>query len=429
MAAGILLFVVFAIAVVIGIPISMALGVGTLASVFFGNLGVSAAVVAQRIFGGLQSTSIMAIAFFVLAGNLMASGGISRRIVNFANCLIGNIRGGMGLALVLACAFFAALSGSAPATVVAIGAMLYADMVKDGYPEAKIAGLLVVAGGLGPIIPPSIIMILYCTLTGASVTSMFTQGVMIGIVIMFVLIVEVFFMAHKEKWPKTTVQRNIKEVFKIFVNAIPALLTPVIILGGIYSGLLTATESAACACVWALIASTVIYKEISLMDIIEILMKSAKSSAMILFIIGTSTAFSWVFTYCGASKALVDIVVGLQLNQTLFCLIVAIILLIFGTFMEGSAICVLLVPVLWPIASSMGINVIHFGMIMCISNVIGTMTPPVAINIFSAIQVSRSVRELSIGEISKAQTPFFIGYLLVFLLCVFSEGFCTFLIR
>ena len=429
MAAGILLFVVFAIAVVIGIPISMALGEGTLASVFFGNLGVSAAVVAQRIFGGLQSTSIMAIAFFVLAGNLMASGGISRRIVNFANCLIGNIRGGMGLALVLACAFFAALSGSAPATVVAIGAMLYADMVKDGYPEAKIAGLLVVAGGLGPIIPPSIIMILYCTLTGASVTSMFTQGVMIGIVIMFVLIVEVFFMAHKEKWPKTTVQRNIKEVFKIFVNAIPALLTPVIILGGIYSGLLTATESAACACVWALIASTVIYKEISLMDIIKILMKSAKSSAMILFIIGTSTAFSWVFTYCGASKALVDIVVGLQLNQTLFCLIVAIILLIFGTFMEGSAICVLLVPVLWPIASSMGINVIHFGMIMCISNVIGTMTPPVAINIFSAIQVSRSVRELSIGEISKAQTPFFIGYLLVFLLCVFSEGFCTFLIR
>lgn len=429
MAAGILLFVVFAIAVVIGISISMALGVGTLASVFFGNLGVSAAVVAQRIFGGLQSTSIMAIAFFVLAGNLMASGGISRRIVNFANCLIGNIRGGMGLALVLACAFFAALSGSAPATVVAIGAMLYADMVKDGYPEAKIAGLLVVAGGLGPIIPPSIIMILYCTLTGASVTSMFTQGVMIGIVIMFVLIVEVFFMAHKEKWPKTTVQRNIKEVFKIFVNAIPALLTPVIILGGIYSGLLTATESAACACVWALIASTVIYKEISLMDIIKILMKSAKSSAMILFIIGTSTAFSWVFTYCGASKALVDIVVGLQLNQTLFCLIVAIILLIFGTFMEGSAICVLLVPVLWPIASSMGINVIHFGMIMCISNVIGTMTPPVAINIFSAIQVSRSVRELSIGEISKAQTPFFIGYLLVFLLCVFSEGFCTFLIR
>lgn len=429
MAAGILLFVVFAIAVVIGIPISMALGIGTLASVFFGNLGVSAAVVAQRIFGGLQSTSIMAIAFFVLAGNLMASGGISRRIVNFANCLIGNIRGGMGLALVLACAFFAALSGSAPATVVAIGAMLYADMVKDGYPEAKTAGLLVVAGGLGPIIPPSIIMILYCTLTGASVTSMFTEGVMIGIVIMFVLIVEVFFMAHKEKWPKTTVQRSTKEVFKIFVNAIPALLTPVIILGGIYSGLLTATESAACACVWALIASTVIYKEISLMDIIKILMKSAKSSAMILFIIGTSTAFSWVFTYCGASKALVDIVVGLQLNQTLFCLIVAIILLIFGTFMEGSAICVLLVPVLWPIASSMGINVIHFGMIMCISNVIGTMTPPVAINIFSAIQVSRSVRELSIGEISKAEMPFFIGYLLVFLLCVFSEGFCTFLIR
>lgn len=429
MNAGIILFLVFAICIVIGVPISISLGIGSLTAVVFGNLGVSPAVIAQRIFGGIQSTSIMAIAFFILAGNLMAGGGISRRIVNFANCLIGNVRGSMGVALVIACAFFAALSGSAPATVVAIGSMLYADMVKDGYPEARTAGLLVVSGGLGPIIPPSIIMVLYCTLTGASVTSMFTEGLMIGVVIMLVLIAEVIFFAHKEQWPKISVKRSAKEVVKIFLDAIPALLTPIIILGGIYSGLLTPTESAAVACVWAFIAGTLIYRELSFKEIIPILMKSAKSSAMILFIIAASTAFSWVFTYSGASQALVNFVVAMNLNKTLFCLVVAIILLIFGTFMEGTAIAVLLVPVLWPIASSMGINVIHFGMILCISNVIGTMTPPVAVNIFSAVQVTRSVRELKIGDIAKAEMPFFIGYTAVFFLCVFSETFCTFLVR
>ena len=210
MNAGIILFLIFAVCILIGVPISVSLGLGSLAAVVFGNLGVSPAVIAQRIFGGIQSTSIMAIAFFILAGNLMAGGGISRRIVRFANCLIGNIRGSMGVALVIACAFFAALSGSAPATVVAIGSMLYADMVKDGYPEARTAGLLVVSGGLGPIIPPSIIMVLYCTLTGASVTNMFTEGLMIGIVIMCVLIAEVLFFAHKENWPKIAVKRTPK---------------------------------------------------------------------------------------------------------------------------------------------------------------------------------------------------------------------------
>lgn len=374
MNAGVILFLIFAVCVLIGVPISMSLGIGSLAAVALGNLGVSPAVIAQRVFGGLQSTSIMAIAFFILAGNLMAGGGISRRIVNFANCLIGNIRGGMSVALVIACAFFAALSGSAPATVVAIGSMLYADMVKQGYPEDRTAGLLVIAGGLGPVIPPSIIMVLYCTLTGASVTNMFSQGMVIGILIMIVLILEALYYAHKEKWPKAETKHTAGEIGKIFLEAVPALMTPVIILGGIYSGLLTATESAAVACVWAFIAGVFIYKEIKIADLIPIL-------------------------------------------------------LIFGTFMEGTAIAVLLVPVLWPIAESMGINVIHFGMILCISNVIGTMTPPVAVNIFSAVQVTRSVRELKIGEISKAEIPFFIGYVAVFFLCVFSETFCTFLIR
>ena len=352
MSAGIILFAAFAVCLIVGVPVSISLGVASLCSVVFGGLSASSTVIAQRIFGGLQSTSIMAIAFFVLAGNLMTKGGISRRIVNFANCLVGNVRGGMSLALVLACAFFAALSGSAPATVIAIGTMLYNDMVKLGYPGDRTAGLLVVSGGLGPIIPPSII------------------------------------------------------------------------LGGIYSGMLTATESAAVAVVWAAIAGLFIYKELTFKELIPILKDSAKSSAMILFIIASSTAFSWVFTFSGASQALVDTVVAMNLNSTLFCFVVAIILLIFGTFMEGTAIAVLLVPVLWPIAQSMGIDVIHFGMIVCISNVVGTMTPPVAVNIFSASTVSG----LKMGDIAKAEIPFLIGYVAVFFLCVFSRGFCTMLI-
>ena len=198
MSAGVILFVAFAACLVIGVPVSISLGVASLCSVVFGGLSASSTVIAQRIFGGLQSTSIMAIAFFVLAGNLMTKGGISRRIVNFANCLVGNVRGGMSLALVLACAFFAALSGSAPATVIAIGTMLYNDMVKMGYPGDRTAGLLVVSGGMGPIIPPSIIMVIYCTLTGASVGNMFKQGMLVGVTIMVVLMTEVLFFARKK---------------------------------------------------------------------------------------------------------------------------------------------------------------------------------------------------------------------------------------
>lgn len=424
MNAGVILFIAFILCLIIGVPVSISLGMASLCSVVFGGLSASPTVIAQRIFGGLQSTSIMAIAFFVLAGNLMTRGGISRRIVNFANCLVGNVRGGMSLALVLACAFFAALSGSAPATVIAIGTMLYGDMIKLGYPGDRTAGLLVVSGGLGPIIPPSIIMVIYCTLTGASVGNMFKQGMMIGLTIMAVLMVEVIYFAHKEKWPKQSVKRSGNEVLKIFIDAVPALLTPVIILGGIYSGALTATESAAVAVVWATIAGLFIYKELSLKDLIPIIKDSAKSSAMLLFIIAASTAFSWVFTFSGASQALVDTVIGMNLNSSLFCFVVAVILLIFGTFMEGTAIAVLLVPVLWPIAQSMGIDVIHFGMIVCISNVVGTMTPPVAVNIFSASTVSK----LKMGDIAKAEIPFLIGYVAVFFLCVFSSKFCTFLI-
>lgn len=422
---GLLLFGSFALFLILGVPVAVALGAAVMSAIVFSpDFAITTAVIPQRIFGGLESTALMAIAFFVLAGNLMTKGGISRRLVNLANSMVGGVRGGMSLALILSSAFFAALSGSAPATVIAIGSMLYADMVRIGYPPDRTAGLLVVSGGLGPIIPPSIIMVIYCTLTGAVVGDMFTSGISIGIFIMLALAAVVLIYAGKEKWPKAKIKMSVKEFLLNLLKAIPALMLPIIILGGIYSGMLTPTESAAVAVVWALIAGLFIYKEITYKDLVPIFLDSAKSAAMVLFIVATSTAFSWLFTFSGISEGLVNAIVGMNLNPAMYCIIVAVILLIFGTFLEGTAICVLLVPVLWPIAKSLGINVIHFGMIVCVANVVGTMTPPVAVNIFSAASVSK----LKMGEIVKGEIPFFIGYLLVFVAVVLFPVISTFML-
>ena len=423
MTTAIVLFGTLALLLIIGVPISISLGAATMLSML--TYDVPLAVVGQRMFTALDSVSIMAIPFFVLAGNLMTQGGISRRLVDFANRIIANVRGGMCYAMVLACAFFAALSGSAPATVLAIGSMLYPEMVKLGYPKARCAGLLTVSGGLGPIIPPSIIMVVYCTITNSSVGDMFKAGLIAGAMIGVVLIGICIYLSHKEQWPKNEEKITFKELWKSFIGAIPAIFLPVIILGGIYSGMLTPTESAATAVVYSFIVGVFVYKEIHLKDLKNIILESGKGSAMMLFIIATSTAFSWLFTFSGISTQLVDAIVGMNLSASMFCLIVAVILLIFGTFLEGIATCVLLVPVLWPIASSLGINAIHFGMIVSISNVIGTMTPPVAVNIFSAASVSK----LKMGEIAKGEVPFFIGYLAVFFAIVFIPAFSTFFIH
>lgn len=423
MTTAIVLFGTLALFLIIGVPISISLGAATMLSML--TYDVPLAVVGQRMFTALDSVSIMAIPFFVLAGNLMTQGGISRRLVDFANRIIGNVRGGMCYAMVLACAFFAALSGSAPATVLAIGSMLYPEMVKLGYPKARCAGLLTVSGGLGPIIPPSIIMVVYCTITNSSVGDMFKAGLVAGAMIGVVLISICIYLSHKEQWPKNAEKATFKDLWNSFIGAIPAIFLPVIILGGIYSGMLTPTESAATAVVYSFIVGVFVYKEIHLKDLKTIILESGKGSAMMLFIIATSTAFSWLFTFSGISTQLVDTIVGMNLSASMFCLIVAVILLIFGTFLEGIATCVLLVPVLWPIASSLGINAIHFGMIVSISNVIGTMTPPVAVNIFSAASVSK----LKMGEIAKGEVPFFIGYLAVFFAIVFIPALSTFFIH
>ena len=282
---------------IIGVPISISLGAATMAALL--TLDVPLAIIPQRLFTALDSVSIMAIPFFVLAGNLMTEGGISRRLVDFCNSIIGNVRGGLAYAMVLACAFFAALSGSAPATVLAIGAMLYPDMVRIGYSPARCAGLLAVSGGLGPIIPTSIVMVVYCTITSSSVGDIFKSGLVAGGMIAVVLIVICVYLSRKENWPINATKVSFNQFLKNSYSALPAIFLPVIILGGIYSGLVTPTESAALAVVYSFIVGCFIYREIKLSNIYRILLDSAKGSAMVLFIIATSTAFSWLFTFSG----------------------------------------------------------------------------------------------------------------------------------
>ena len=288
----------------------------------------------------------------------------------------------------------------------------------------RAAGLLAVSGSLGPIIPPSIIMVVYGTLTSSSIGDLFKGGLVAGSMIAVVLAVVCIVLSHTENWPRSDKRLSLSEFAVAFYKAFLAVMLPVIVLGGIYSGLLTPTESAAVAVMYAFVVGVFVYRELPLKNLMQVIVESGRGSAMVMFIIATSTAFSWLFTYAGISQTLIDVINAMHLSAWAYCLIVAAVLLLFGTFLEGIATCVLLVPLLWPVAQSLGINVIHFGMIVSISNVIGTMTPPVAVNLFAA----SSVTHMKMGDIAKGEIPFFIGYTLVFFLIVMVPWFSTVLI-
>lgn len=408
-----ILFVTFIVALLIGIPVSISLGISTIVSFIYCD--VPLVMIGQKLYTGMDVSSLMSIPLFILAGNIMTDGGISGRIVDFVNCLTGRVRGSLGYTAVLACAIFAALSGSGPATVIAIGSMLYPSMKELGYPEKTSAGLLSVAGGLGPVIPPSIIMIVYGTLTGVSITKMFSAGMFWGIVTALVFCVIVAVMSHTQKWPTAGVKhKNGRELAKIMLGSLPALLVPVIILGGIYSGLFTPTESAGVAVVVAVIIGLFVYRELKLSNLPRILVASAKGSATVMFIIACASAFSYFFSYSGLSKGINDFVVGANMSPTMFLLFCFVLLVIFGMFMDGTSIAVLLVPLLYPVVKTLGIDGVHFGIMFCILNSLGCCTPPVAVNIFGMSNVSK----LSVEDVSKGEMPFFISNLVIVLIII-----------
>ena len=402
----------------LGIPIAIVLVLCSMVLMYYGGMWDSmfVMIIPQSMLDGANNYPLMAIPFFVFAGEIMTEGGLSKRVVKLAQLIIGRVRGGLAYTAILACAIFAALSGSGPATTIAIGAMIYPSMKEMKYPEAQSAGLMAVAGGLGPVIPPSIIMVIYSTLVGCSVTDMFSAGIFWGIFTVIVLAGVVFVISRKDKWPKAGVQKHTaRELLGVIARTLPALAVPLIILGGIYSGFFTPTESAGIACVAAYLIGRFVYKEISLQNLPTILVDSAKQSTVIMFIIACATAFSYFFSYAGLTKSLTQFVLSCHMSPTVFLLFCFVLLVIFGMFMDGTSIAVLLVPLLWPVAKELGIDVIHFGIVFCILNSLGCCTPPVAVNLFGMANISG----LSVGEVTKGEMPFFIANLCVVLLIIF----------
>lgn len=409
---GLILFGCFALLLLLRVPVSFSLGISAIVCLIL--LKVPLAVVGQKMFNALDSFSIMAIPFFILSGNLMIEGGLSKRLINFAAAIFGLIRGGLAFASVVACAMFGALSGSGPATCLSIGGMIYPELVNQGYEEDTMAGLIAAAGSLGPIIPPSIIMVFYGTVTGTSITQMFSGGIGAGLTLMLALLLVTGYLAKKKKWPKME-KKERKEslsLWKTFKDAFWALLMPVIVLGGIYGGFFTPTEAAAISVVYAVIVGGFIYKELKFKAVLRILRNSAVSATIVLFIIATSSAFAWVFTYANIAATINNLVISLSIGKTLYLLIVCIIMLIFGTFMDATATVVLLIPAMHPIAASLGINPVFFGVLVCFALTLGGLTPPVAVNIFSMASVSK----LPMNRVVKGEVPFLIASMAVLFL-------------
>ncbi|KGX91763.1 TRAP transporter large permease [Pontibacillus marinus] len=381
---------------VLTVPIALAIGgASTLAITTSGDLPLL--VVVQRIFTSLDSFPLMAIPFFILAGSLMESGGISKRLVHFANTLVGSMTGGLAGVTVVTSMFFAAISGSSPATVAAIGSIMIPAMVAKHYDVNFAAAVQSVAGALGVIIPPSIPMILYGVVVGVSIGDLFLAGIVPGFLIGGSLVLTAFIIS-KRKGYKGTQSYTGEERLKAFLDAIFAMLMPVIILGGIYGGIFTPTEAAVVAVAYALIIGTVVYREITFKNIIPIFVKSGITTAIIMLIIGNAGLLGWILTKERIPQTVAQSFIEFSDSPIVFLLIVNLFLLIVGMFFETSASVIILAPILAPIAMQLGINPIHFGIIMVVNLAIGMVTPPLGVNLFVAMQISK----VKLEQLSKA---------------------------
>jgi C4-dicarboxylate transporter DctM subunit len=368
--------------------------------------------VALKLFTGIEKFEIMAIPFFILAGNFLTHGGVARRMIRFATSMVGHWHGGLGLAGVLACALFAAVSGSSPATVVAIGSILMPAMVKAGFPKRFGAGVITTSGALGILIPPSIVMVMYSVSTNTSVGALFIAGVIPGIVLAMMLGMTTWYRARSNNYPRQP-RATWAERVKAFRESIWGLLLIVIVMGGIYSGLFTPTEAAAMSAVWAFIAAVFIYKDLSLKDVPRVLLSSANMSAMLLYIITNAVLFSFLMTHENIPQAMADAMIGTGVGVIGFLLIANVLLLAAGNFMEPSSIVLILAPILFPIAIKLGIDPVHFGILMVVNMEVGMCHPPVGLNLY----VSSGITKMGITELTVATWPWLLT-MLVFLVIV-----------
>jgi C4-dicarboxylate transporter, DctM subunit len=396
------MLIIFALLILLllsGMPISIALGMSVLAFLFFfSNIPIE--IVSQRLFTGLDQFAIMAIPFFILAGAFLTSGGVAHRIVKFATTLVGHFHGGLALSAVLSCAFFAALSGSSPATVVAIGSIMIPAMVAQGYPKKFGVGVIATSGGLGILVPPSIVMIIYAVSTNTSVGQLFIAGIVPGILMAATLMLVTWIVAKKHNYP-TLPRATLGEVWKAFRDSIWGLLIVVIVIGGIYGGVFTPTEAAAVSAVYAFVVAVFIYKDLKLSDVPRVLRESANMSAMLLYIITNAILFSFLLTSENIPQQLAQWIIDQGLTPWMFLLFVNVLLFFAGDFMEPSSIILILAPIFLPVAMKLGIDPIHLGIIMTINMELGMITPPVGLNLY----VASGLAKMGLTEVTVAAAP------------------------
>jgi C4-dicarboxylate transporter DctM subunit len=418
-----ILFGSLAILLILNIPIAVSLGLATIFAIVFGGLGIPLTVIPQRIFTSMDSFPFMAIPFFMLSGALMETGGISRRLINFAKSLVGALPGGLGIIAVVASAFFGAISGSNAATVAAIGGIMVPAMIKEKYPKDYACAVAASAGTLGVVVPPSVPMITYGVISGVSIGTMFLAGIMPALLMVLTLSGTIIFIANKNNLPRETI--SFKELWRSFVDAILAILMPVIVLGGIYGGIFTPTEAAAVACVYSLIVTLFIYREIKVKDLYSIFISAGQSSAIVFFIIATSSAFSWLLTAQRIPDAIASSILGVSSNAIVILVLMNVLLLILGIFLETNAIILLVTPMLLPIAAKIGLDPLLLGIIMVVNTSVGMLTPPMALNIV----IASGIGKITIEDVSKKVIPFLIVLIIDILLLTYIPDIILFLPR
>ena len=397
-----LLFSALILLILLSVPIGITLGLSTLICLFFTS-DIPLTILAQKSATGLDSFPLLAIPFFILAGALMCSGGISRRLVNLAESLVGFITGGLAMVTVLACMFFAAISGSGPATVSAIGSFMVPSIKERGYRGDFAAAITAASGTIGVIIPPSIPFVIYCVVAQASIGDMFIAGILPGIIIGLSLMFTCYFTARKRNYPSSGVPPDLKTVWKAFREAVWALFVPVIILGGIYGGIFTPTEAAVVAVVYSAIVGKWVYKELDAKKLYECLRTSGLINGATEFMIGFSMAFA---SYLSMAQIPADIgtwIRGFSSNPLTVLMLINVFLLVIGCFVDNIAAVVILTPILLPVVKSLGVDPIHFGLIITVNLACGFISPPYGINLFVASAISGE----SIERISLAIIPSF----------------------
>ena len=395
----------------IGVPVAVSLGASTvLTMLLFTDLDVAA--MPQLIFDGINKFALMAIPMFILAGNLLSKGGSARRIIDFAKSMVGHLPGGLPMSAIFACVIFAAVSGSSPATVVAIGSIMFVAIKEAGYPKEYAVGGITTAGSLGILIPPSVVMIVYGVTAEVSIAQLFMAGVVPGLMLGGMMILQTYIGAKKLGF-KATTPEPWSERIKKFGKAFWALLIVVVVIGGIYGGIFTPTEAAAASAIYALIISLFVYKDIKFKDLWDICLESAITTAMIFFIIANAVVFAYLLTSENIPQTIADSILAANIGKIGFLIIVNVLLFIMGQFMEPSSVVMIMVPLLLPIATALGVDPVHFGILLIVNMEIGMITPPVGLNLF----VASGLTGMNLKDVIVSCLPWtltlFIGLILV----------------